>query len=96
MPLPSSISFETDRLNNFGTSYDFFHVFFRQKTNKTLPKDTPLDPGFRRLCFTRYAISAVFMAANILPFWMTTGPMQLNECDKLDQEALAEVLLNGV
>ena len=38
-----------------------------------------------------YAISAVFMAANIIPFWLTTGPMQLNECDKLDQETLAEM-----
>lgn len=38
-----------------------------------------------------YAVSAMFMATNILPFWLTTGPMQLAECDKLDQEALAEM-----
>ena len=42
------------------------------------------------LLISRYAVSAMFMATNILPFWLTTGPMQLAECDKLDQEALAE------
>ena len=45
---------------------------------------------FLDLQISRYAVSAMFMAANILPFWLTTGPMQLAECDKLDQEALAE------
>lgn len=38
-----------------------------------------------------YAVSATFMATNILPFWLTTGPMQLAECDKLDQEKIAEM-----
>ena len=44
----------------------------------------------KNLLISRYAVSAMFMATNIIPFWLTTGPMQLAECDKLDQEALAE------
>lgn len=72
-------------------------MFFQTKNpNNTLPnKDTVLQRVAGVGC-SRYAISAVFMAANIIPFWLTTGPMQLNECDKLDQETLAEVQLSGV
>ena len=72
-------------------------MFFQTKNpNNTLPnKDTVLQRAAGVGC-SRYAISAVFMAANIIPFWLTTGPMQLNECDKLDQETLAEVQLSGV
>ncbi|CAK9028380.1 unnamed protein product [Durusdinium trenchii] len=34
-----------------------------------------------------YALSAFFMLLNIVPFLLKTGPMQMNECDRLDQEA---------
>ncbi|CAK9081316.1 Uncharacterized protein SCF082_LOCUS38717 [Durusdinium trenchii] len=36
-----------------------------------------------------YALSAFFMLLNIVPFLLKTGPMQMNECDRLDQEAAA-------